>query len=170
MHSWNIFLTMFKLTVKSKIRSSLSRSWHLCQICRNSLTAFFRYRFHNRQCHRACDLWPPQFDQFILEFMSMSPQGTLEMARSRDVRLQWPLTFNHQNLISSSVSVHRYLCQLLQNSLTVFLRYHVHNMWDSGDLWPPKSNQVILESEWTFVQSLKNCPQRILSLGGCCRL
>ncbi len=39
-----------------------------------------------------------------------------------------------------------------------FLSYgQKHVLWGHSDLWPPNSDQFVVESEWTFVLNLKKC-------------
>ncbi len=82
---------------------------------------------------------------------------------SINIWLQWPcpLTCDLQNPIRSSLSPSGPLYQIWRNSLKAFLRYRIHRIGGPSDLWPPKSNQVILESKWTFIPNLKNLPQGI---------
>ncbi len=80
---------------------------------------------------------------------------------SINIWLQWPcpLTRDLQNLKRSSLSPSGPWYQILRNSLKAFPRYYVlkHGP-DKRDvtvkltfgLWPPKSHQFILESQWTF--------------------
>ena len=60
-------------------------------------------------------------------------QGVPEISREWDGReVTVTLTFDHRNLISSSLSPRRCLCQIRRNSLQPFLIYHVHEDGPDG--------------------------------------
>ncbi len=65
------------------------------------------------------------------------------------------------NVISLPLSWNWHLQQIWGNVLKAFFKYCIHKTQDHSnlDLWPPKSNQFIFESELIFVQSLKEIPQ-----------
>ncbi len=79
----------------------------------------------------------------------------------------WPLTYDLQNQINSSMSHSGPLYQTGTNSIKVFPEYlqakykHLAAVTLPFDLWPPKSIQVMLESKWTFIPNLKNLPQGV---------
>lgn len=76
------------------------------------------------------------------------------------------VTFDLQNVSNLPLSPNIELFQIWQTSLNAFLRYCAHK--SSGhsdlDLWPLKSNQLIRESEWTFLQTLKKICQSVLGI------
>ncbi len=83
------------------------------------------------------------------------------------------LTYDLQNLIRSSLSPSGPSYQIWRFYLKAFPRYYVlkhgadkHDITVTltFDLWPPKSNRFILESQWTLVQSLKKIPQSVLEI------
>lgn len=87
------------------------------------------------------------------------PCGMFYILHSNKVKSQWPLTFNIQNLIRSSLSHSGPSCQIWTKSFKALLKITFKSMtwyWAAViltfDLWPTKSNQIIFES---LVQSLK---------------
>lgn len=73
------------------------------------------------------------------------------------------LTFSHKNVINSSISSSRHLCQFCRKSLKASTRMGWVNLTvDRGR--PTKWNQVILKSKCMFVAILKKFPQDITKL------
>ncbi len=69
------------------------------------------------------------------------------------------------NLNRSSLSPSGTLCQIWRNSFMAFLRYRIHRIGGLGDLWPPKSNQVLSPSgpfHNKFEKSTSRCFQDIM--------
>ncbi len=64
-----------------------------------------------------------------------------------DVRSQWPwpLTFDHQNLISSSLSPSGCLWQIWRNSLKALLRYYVHENGTDRRIWKHNHHFILLD-------------------------
>ncbi len=140
----------------------------------------------HKWCYSDLDLWP-----MTSKIKSIHPWVTVELCikleqipskrllniykLSINIWLQWPcpLTCDLQNLNRSSLSPSGPLHQIWRIYLKAFPRYYVLKYGpDKRDVtvtltfdpWPPKSNEFILESQWTFVQSLKKIPQSVLEI------
>ena len=83
--------------------------------------------------------------------------GDLDISHSH-VKWDWPLTFDHQIVIISSLSPKVNICTKFDKIPSrcsrdiTFTRLRKSALWGHNDLqlWPPKSNQFILESNWTI--------------------
>jgi len=85
----------------------------------------------------------------------------------------WPLTFSYQNLTSLSLNLDEHFYQIWRNSLKSLQRYCIHaaktafcevTVTLTYDVWPPKSNQFILECKWTFVTNLNRFCQGVTEI------